>query len=639
MIQVHRCARPIPPYRHIALLLTSAALCLAAGAGCVQANPEYCESQSDCDPKEFCDAVELTCRARSAAAQPDAGVDASTEPACSNDSHHCVADAIPGWLGPVLRVDASADSELETCPVPYEQSVAELGDDVVATGTCACACGEATAVSCSAATVQARSSTDTGVGQCMLECFGGCPEVDVDPMSCVPVSQAFRESNTLRFVPGHVADGSCGAPMVQSSLQPAQFAVRTRLCASTEFAGGCGDDETCAPRLDESDSAGLCLYRDGEHQCPAAGPYQHRTVRYRNIVDDRQCADDCQCDLPSESCQGSLVSLRDNCDQTLASTPGCISSTPSGLRQLSYHPALTGHMCEASGGHRASANALAGVSVDKSRPSNLSDGLGNPSYFHFVRSYSFVQDSFSTFQSSPNKQYVSDQIFHAALVRIIIDHIQQVEPLLQSWLIAIGIFEKLLGKIVGDLAMIREQKLLETEDIIEGLIVDFSRRIDITAQVVETINAIGKGGIVWFLDPVLGSPLSGGIEILQSESIGINPLVAGIAGFAFLVLIDLLPQGGGIPSVFGFDDFDIFRWWGKRCAYYIFRNPGTAQNRRSIVTISRHLEHASHCQESPRGTSGRKTKLCANAARRSPRCHNVGPVADSGSCSQNQSTR
>ena len=39
---------------------------------------------------------------------------------------------------------------------------------------------------------------------------------------------------------------------------------------------------------------------------------------------------------------------------------------------------------------------------------------------------------------------------------------------------AVGILEKLPGKIVGDLAMIGEQQFLETEDITEGLFVDLT---------------------------------------------------------------------------------------------------------------------------------------------------------------------
>ena len=108
---------------------------------------------------------------------------------------------------------------------------------------------------------------------------------------------------------------------------------------------------------------------------------------------------------------------------------------------------------------------------------------------------------------------------------------------------------------------------------------------------------VDKGRLMGFLDPILFPPLPGCIKALQGKPVRVDALVTSVASLAFLVFFDLLPEGGGVFAVLGFDHLDFFGGRGKRVAGDILGNPGPAQDGGCIETVGRYLEHASHGEQ------------------------------------------
>ena len=105
---------------------------------------------------------------------------------------------------------------------------------------------------------------------------------------------------------------------------------------------------------------------------------------------------------------------------------------------------------------------------------------------------------------------------------------------------AVGILKKLLGKIIGDLALVREEDLLQSKDVAELVAIDLARGVHGASHLEIALGTVLKRPTVSLLDLVGLAPLPHRIEILQGKSIRIDALVTGVARLALLVLLDLL---------------------------------------------------------------------------------------------------
>lgn len=72
----------------------------------------------------------------------------------------------------------------------------------------------------------------------------------------------------------------------------------------------CAANQVCAAAPDPAFDSALCIWRNGDNQCPE-GPYTQRTVRYAGFADDRTC-ETCTCGDPAGSCAGT-VTFTDGC--------------------------------------------------------------------------------------------------------------------------------------------------------------------------------------------------------------------------------------------------------------------------------------------------------------------------------------
>ena len=142
--------------------------------------------------------------------------------------------------------------------------------------------------------------------------------------------------------------------------------------------------------------------------------------------------------------------------------------------------------------------------------------------------------------------------------------------------------------------MLREQDLLEPENILKLVLINLPCCINFPGQSKVTLRAILESARVWKLNPVLRTPLPGSVEVFQSEPVGINAFMTSVTGRVILVLLNLLTEGGDLLTVFGLDCLYLFRGRRKCVAHNILGNPRAPPDGRSIKTICGHLEHAPH---------------------------------------------
>jgi hypothetical protein len=90
--------------------------------------------------------------------------------------------------------------------------------------------------------------------------------------------------------------------------------------APTSGGKGCGPQKACVPRGGGDYTSGVCIWRDGNQQCPFK--YANtRIVLAQTATDDRACSA-CTCDTPTGvSCAGGSYTLFNNADCTGTSTP------------------------------------------------------------------------------------------------------------------------------------------------------------------------------------------------------------------------------------------------------------------------------------------------------------------------------
>jgi hypothetical protein len=119
---------------------------------------------------------------------------------------------------------------------------------------------------------------------------------------------------------GSIATATCTSnPNITDTIAPAEFESEDRFCqAQTQEEFRCEAGGACVPQAGDGFEEGLCIYRDGEHECPAESPYSERRVLHSSLIDNRECST-CQCEAPSGTCTGKLL-LQESCSNPSFST-------------------------------------------------------------------------------------------------------------------------------------------------------------------------------------------------------------------------------------------------------------------------------------------------------------------------------
>jgi hypothetical protein len=210
-------------------------------------------------------------------------------------------------------------------------------DDLDAQGGCSCSCGndnKPSSVTCSEAKVSVYSSTSFN---CNVFCQTGCPSVKVpEGGTCVALNGNFDDYNNWYVGRGTIQSATCKPAELSNSIAQAEFQVEERYCAAPSEGYSCSAGGTCVPQLDEGLEPELCIYRDGDHECPA--DYTEKTLRFQSFNDDRACSA-CECEEPTGSCGGAVSghSASSCSDLGIAYNAGC-TAQPSVLpAYLRYH--------------------------------------------------------------------------------------------------------------------------------------------------------------------------------------------------------------------------------------------------------------------------------------------------------------
>jgi hypothetical protein len=262
-------------------------------------------------------------------------------PACPTATHACVAPVPSGWSGPVVGTQAASSAPLAECPANFATEAKRVFEDLVAQGSCACECpGVPANVLCSNASIEAREGTSTFA--CNELCQGAC-SLSLPPGGiCTSGGSDINDAPALRISLGRVSNsGSCSPPLESNDFE-AQFARQERYCSGEVLAASCPDEGLCLPTESDEPFASLCIFQEGDHECPAA--YPEKALRFEGFDDTRTCSS-CACTGPAvnSSCGGTVsigqAGTSAACLEQDITTNGCIAHNPGTPVGARYAPA------------------------------------------------------------------------------------------------------------------------------------------------------------------------------------------------------------------------------------------------------------------------------------------------------------
>ena len=296
---------------------------------CATPNQTYCDTDDMCPGDSICDVEAHHCVSNPT---PDAGdeevVDtADASPTCDGEGQQCIAAAPEGWIGPIAKTEAAAGDVTPNCDGDFSQDVGLFGANIVESGSCDCECGRSTSLSCGVATLRewtvANTEPECEMGVCPV-IGGGCLNNDQQSFSagvCTSLSNSMRNEDYLRIRFGQILGGTC-EPAVASGELSSAFATQVRLCQAAANPLGCAEGENCAPRSPEEFVDGLCIMRQGIHDCPTDLGYSEQTVLHTAIDDTRSCsATSCTCGVLSGSCRGKFELYQGGSDGETCGSP------------------------------------------------------------------------------------------------------------------------------------------------------------------------------------------------------------------------------------------------------------------------------------------------------------------------------
>lgn len=239
--------------------------------------------------------------------------DTTTGVAACPATHQCVEEPPEEWNGPVARFATDpAAKEQPSCDGAYPEEATLAFEGLQADpAECSCSCGEAQDVSCdNQISVRYFAEDET--------CSGGATaDLNLVAGICNTLPVAFPGNSYWLPDPIEAQGGACEAIDEMNKEDPS-FENRILACGGAELQGGCAAGRVCAPRPDEGQLPGLCVWQAGEHDCPDG--YGDKTVLFGGVDDQRGCAP-CGCGDPVGLCDEAVVRLfQFSCTGSLAAT-------------------------------------------------------------------------------------------------------------------------------------------------------------------------------------------------------------------------------------------------------------------------------------------------------------------------------
>lgn len=214
------------------------------------------------------------------------------EPTCA---HSCVALPPGDWQGPAAVLHDAPDDPAPDCTGDFT----EVSDPVFANldapaAMCSCDCDDPEGASCSQVTVTRYS--DSG-------CDDAMPTDWTFGTSCY--NTITGAMNLYWQATSTIDAGSC-APNPNFVVPEASWGDRITACSIGSLDPvGCDPGDACVATPAAPYDGRMCIWHDGDQQCPADIGYDVRTVYYGDFADDRDC-EACECGDVEGSCDGSV---------------------------------------------------------------------------------------------------------------------------------------------------------------------------------------------------------------------------------------------------------------------------------------------------------------------------------------------
>lgn len=298
---------------------------------CGSPNAQLCTASEQCEAGRDCvDGVCAVIRDAPDGAPASALADAGKPPVvCGGEGETCVATAPTGWSGPALRVDQDPGAT-PSCPASFQGGQVIGFDGLQAGGSCGCSCTDTTDFACTSGSIQGRDAAFNNLDACFNECTGAstCTAQFLQTGVCTTISSTVRARELLRLDAGTVFGGTCSPGTISDNLQEPNFSAQISLCLA-DIAPGCEEGSSCIAPAPVPFDEGMCIFQEGQHECPADSIYSERTVIFANYDDQRSC-ETCSCEIRSGEACGTIEVFNDDssCSGTPINTNGPCTTMP-----------------------------------------------------------------------------------------------------------------------------------------------------------------------------------------------------------------------------------------------------------------------------------------------------------------------
>ncbi len=225
----------------------------------------------------------------------------TSSPGC-DAPNRCVDPAPAGWSGPGASFLGDIDAATPPCASPYPLPALETegGLDVPA-ASCDCDCTPPGDAYCDGGTVTYNQNSATcDLPATSYAISDGCADFGAEYFSI----RYFEFDATGVQVFG----SNCTAVSNFDIPAPShQIAVVT--CDGGDTVGSCDGDALCMPVPADPFQDRLCIWQDGDLECPADTVYTVKELYFDGVSDDRECSP-CSCGALAGTCTNASVTLR-----------------------------------------------------------------------------------------------------------------------------------------------------------------------------------------------------------------------------------------------------------------------------------------------------------------------------------------
>jgi hypothetical protein len=200
----------------------------------------------------------------------------------------CMTTVPDDWFGPVVVHMGDPDEDPPECGEAYPNAGLTLLSGYADPGPaqCDCACNLDVASSCVSYVYDYDASCST---------FENFYQLNMD-------CQAAEVDGGAWFYMYAQGTPTCHGEVTETIPDPI-WDAKVMTCRDAELGAEC-DAGVCTPMAPEGFESGVCIYREGQQECPE-GDYSVAYQHHSGVEDDRDCSY-CACGSGSGTCDGSL---------------------------------------------------------------------------------------------------------------------------------------------------------------------------------------------------------------------------------------------------------------------------------------------------------------------------------------------